>query len=65
MNAIRQAIADALGIPATKLGCFTLTDHDDQPAIVIIHGGEYQGVWVEVGPFPAPEGKTFMHMAKV
>lgn len=60
MNAIRKSIADALGIPVSDLGCFTLCDHDGQPAILSIHGGEYQGVWVE-----CDGGKKFIQLAKL
>lgn len=59
MKAIREAIADALGIKPDDLGCFTLTDHDEQPAILIMHGGEYQGIWIENEARSINEGPRF------
>ena len=44
---IRKAVAKALGIKVKDLGCFTITDHDDDPMTVLMHGGPHQGIHTE------------------
>lgn len=47
MSLLRQLIAQSLHIPVSNLGCFTITDHDDQPATLIVHGLQAKGVYTE------------------
>lgn len=46
-DSIRKAVAKALNIKPHHLGCFTITDHDNQPMIILMHGGPYQGIHTE------------------
>jgi hypothetical protein len=54
MNELRAIIAKAMRIPPEDLGCFTLTDHDSQPATLIMHGPKYSSMWVQSSPDNLP-----------